>query len=592
MRATAFAVVCSLAILSVFACGGEDSTGPEQTTSTSRPTKLAFTPRPPGQKHVAGEQISPAFEVTIQDATGSVVSSATNAVTLAIGQDPSGSTLSGTTTVNASAGVATFSDLSIDQRGGGYTLVAMSGDLARATSDPFNIAFRLVFVVEPSTTDLNEAITPPVQVAIHDAAGNVASGATDRVEVGVATSFGENLTGTLAVNAVAGTATFDDLTIDKVESGYTLQARGDSALTSVTSGAFDITMFDYAAVSTGTAHACALSEYRDVYCWGDGWLGNSSTTYSDKPVLVEGGLSFTAVSVGNQHTCGIVGSSDVYCWGRNQLGQLGNGNAPIETDIPVKVQGGHMFASVSASSEHTCGVTQSGDVYCWGDNSTGELGDGTTTSSDLPVLVSGMHTFTMVSAAVTHTCGVTLGGNTYCWGLNGGGQLGDGTTNSSSTPVLVSDGHTFASVSAGGTHFNGAHNTCGVTTIGDAYCWGLNLNGQLGNGNSPTGSTTPVAVQGGLVFASLTNSSTHNCGITTDGTAYCWGLDGFGELGNGSSLGSSDVPSPVSGDLTFASVGVGGESTCGVTNDGVLYCWGEHFASAGRSDAPFRIRDP
>ena len=247
-------------------------------------------------------------------------------------------------------------------------------------------------------------------------------------------------------------------------------------------------------------------------------------------------------------------------------------------------------------SFHTCGVTTSGAGYCWGAG-----GDRQSIGySPAPVSVAGDLTFASVSAGFVHSCGVTTAGAAYCWGENLDGELGVGTaTNSSVTPVLVAGGLTFAAVSAG------AFNTCGVTTSGAAYCWGRNTLGQLGIGTS-TGpeqcqngtvhacSTIPVAVAGGLTFATLNSAyeTFPTCGVTTAGAAYCWGADEDGLLGNGRTPGPeqcaqddgggtyftpcSTVPvaSPVFSNTIWLSTGHW--DACGLTSTGVAYCWGQY----------------
>jgi alpha-tubulin suppressor-like RCC1 family protein len=186
-----------------------------------------------------------------------------------------------------------------------------------------------------------------------------------------------------------------------------------------------------------------------------------------------------------------------------------------------------MFAAMSGGHWHTCGVTSSGSAYCWGHNLFGQLGDGTTTDRTTPVAVSGGLTFEAVSADNSHTCGVTSSGSAYCWGLNSAGKLGDGTTTRRyTTPVAVSGGLTFEAVSAGRYH------TCGLTTGGSAYCWGDNGYGQLGDGTT-TDRTTPVAVSGGLTFEAVSAGGGHTCGVTSSGSAYCWGSNFYGGLGDG-----------------------------------------------------------
>ena len=174
---------------------------------------------------------------------------------------------------------------------------------------------------------------------------------------------------------------------------------------------------------------------------------------------------------------------------------------------------------------------------------------------------------TSVGAGSLHACGLTAPGDAYCWGFNDFGQLGDGSTTGSFTPVLVSGGIRFSTISTRGDH------TCGVTSVGDAYCWGENFDGQLGDGTT-INRLTPVLVSGGLRFASVSAAFSETCGVTTAGDAYCWGDNFFGQLGDGTTI-NRLTPVPVAGGLTFASLSAGAR-TCGVTAAGDAYCWGDN----------------
>ena len=173
-----------------------------------------------------------------------------------------------------------------------------------------------------------------------------------------------------------------------------------------------------------------------------------------------------------------------------------------------------------------------------------------------------------------HACGLTRSGAAYCWGSNGWGELGAGSSVPSNPwPAPVVGGLAFSALTAGGGL------TCGVATSGAAYCWGYNGDGELGDGSTTTRSSVPVGVRGGLTFSAVSPGSWHTCGVTRTGAAYCWGRNDSGELGDGSTS-SSSVPVAVTGGLTFSTVGtLTYGSTCGLTTAGAVYCWGGGYGS-------------
>ena len=224
------------------------------------------------------------------------------------------------------------------------------------------------------------------------------------------------------------------------------------------------------------------------------------------------------------------------------MGSAGNRSTPLT--VTVSASGISDIASVDAGGSHSCALRASGVAYCWGDNSVGELGDGTTTNRLVPTPVAGGLTFLSLSVGVRFTCGMATGGAAYCWGDNAYGQLGDGTTTQRLVPTAVAGGLTFASVNAGGPPPSTASAySCGVTTSGAAYCWGYNFYGNLGDGTT-TQRLVPNTVAGGLTFADVRAGGGHTCGVTTSGAAYCWGNNGTGQLGDGTTT-QRHVPMPV-----------------------------------------------
>jgi hypothetical protein len=318
--------------------------------------------------------------------------------------------------------------------------------------------------------------------------------------------------------------------------------------------------FKGAMITAGSAYSCFLDAGAHGYCWGAGAF-DGTTTQRLTPTPIAGGITFASLSAGGP-LCGITATGDAYCWGHNLYGQLGDGTTTDRLE-PTRVVGGSSFASISAGIFHTCGVTTTGVGYCWGVNS-GSIGDGTTTDRIVPTPVAGGLTFRQISAGFYYTCGVTSTGQAYCWG-------GNAYFNYTTRPIPIDLGLTFASVSASWTH------TCGLATNGTVYCWGNNQVGQLGDGTT-TSRQNLIPVAGGLTFITLsTGNDGYSCGVTTSGSAYCWGLNAYGQLGDGTTA-NKLVPTLVSGGLTFVSVAASttpdGAHTCGLTTSGAVYCWG------------------
>ena len=346
----------------------------------------------------------------------------------------------------------------------------------------------------------------------------------------------------------------------------------------------------FASVTTGGAHTCGLTTSGAAYCWGRGEAGQIGVASpasvcpidgrnfpcSLVPVAVQGGLTFARLDAGGSHVCGLTSAGTGYCWGSNAAGQLGD-NSLIDRSTPVPVAGGLTFATVAAGVFHTCGLTTAGTAHCWGANDRGQLGDGTNTNRSTPGAVTGGHSFVTITAGgftSGQTCGLTGSGAAYCWGENSDGQLGIGTADVAAHPVPapVSGGIAFASISAG----LGSH-TCALTPAGSAYCWGENAFGALGDG-SAFQRQAPVAVTGGIVFAQIVAGGFigHTCGRTASGQGYCWGENEVGAIGDGS-LVDRLAPSAIAGQHSFSSLDAGFRHTCGLVGTG-LYCWGSNRA--------------
>ena len=337
---------------------------------------------------------------------------------------------------------------------------------------------------------------------------------------------------------------------------------------------------DWKTVSAGDSHTCGIRTTGRLYCWGNddfGQVGDGGANIDRSiPVEVAGGATdWTAVDAGDFHTCARRATGRLYCWGGDAAGQLGTGAGSGDQTTPVEVSGGATnWTAVSAGPNHTCARRATGRLYCWGVDAAGQLGNGLPNlDRPAPVPVAGGVTnWTAVSAGRYHTCARRATGQLYCWGFDGEGQLGNGGPNAGrSSPGLVAGGATnWTAVTAGHRH------TCARRATGRLYCWGWDVNGELGNGPAGT-QPVPFLVAGGATdWTSVTATNTHTCGRRSTGHLWCWGLDQFGQLGNGAPNVNQPAPVAVSGGATdWVSVTAGGTHTCARITTGRLFCWGQ-----------------
>ncbi len=330
-------------------------------------------------------------------------------------------------------------------------------------------------------------------------------------------------------------------------------------------------------VAGGGGHTCALTADGAMYCWGwnmFGQLGDDSTSLTRSvPALVSGLSSGVRSSAaGERHSCALTDSGQVKCWGWNLYGQIGDGTSTSRS-LPVDVVSlGNGVRSVAAGAHHTCALTNAGGVKCWGRNNLGQLGDGTTTDRTAPVAVSGLSSgVRAIDAGYAFTCALTHAGQVLCWGSNFAGQLGDGTTIDRTEPVAVIGlGNDTSAIAAGGGH------TCVRTAGGQALCWGYNGSGQLGDGTT-INRLSPVSVSG-LTDNSLVidTGSSHTCAQTASGEVKCWGWNEYGQVGSGIQQNHS-IPVDVVGlDGVILGISLGDTHTCAIQDNGRIKCWGRN----------------
>jgi alpha-tubulin suppressor-like RCC1 family protein len=316
----------------------------------------------------------------------------------------------------------------------------------------------------------------------------------------------------------------------------------------------------------------------DCWGWNsDGELGDGTTEGSLTPVAVTGISDATQVSAGDAFACALLHGGSVDCWGSDELGQLGDGTTE-DSETPVAVHGINDAIAITSGVDQACTLLSGGSIDCWGGNGSGDLGDGTSTGpetcdengialfcSRTPVSVSGITDATAITSNGIQTCALLAGGQVDCWGNNESGELGDGTSAGpeecgddheygrdfcSSTPVAVAGINNAIAIAGGEEH------VCAVLTDGSVDCWGNNEYGELGDGThsgpetceehiNPC-STVPTAVSGITDGTAITAGDYQTCALLTGGGADCWGWNSAGELGDGTTE-ESDTPVAVSG---------------------------------------------
>jgi uncharacterized protein YjdB len=300
------------------------------------------------------------------------------------------------------------------------------------------------------------------------------------------------------------------------------------------------------------SHTCGLTPSGKAYCWGYGWdgqVGGGTQGFILAPMGVAGGLTFSTVDVSWNASCSLTTDGALYCWGLNETGEArcGNGGCSL---TPVAAAGGLRFVAMARGGVHTCGLMAGGAAYCW------EFLDW----SKSPVAVTGGLTFTSITAGGSHVCALTAEGVAYCWGSNHAGQLGAASPNDcdglcSPSPIAVAGGLRFTALSAGEEH------TCGLTTSGSVYCWGVPA--AYGSG----GSTTPSPVMQGVALVAITGKAGYSCGLTSSGAIRCW--DDWGAT-------AARQPWTVPGSVAFTTITAGEGYGCAITATQVGYCWGRN----------------
>ncbi len=337
--------------------------------------------------------------------------------------------------------------------------------------------------------------------------------------------------------------------------------------------------FTHVSPAGRSGFSCGVATDAVAYCWGQGLfgeLGDGSDTAVTRlsPFPVAGGHRFLDIR-SNGYSCGLTTDHLAWCWGANTRGNLGDGTTTTSS-IPVRVSGTRKWRQIDVGNDgHTCAVTLGNVLFCWGNNAFGQVGDKTKTERHVPVHVGGSLRFTEVSAGMLFTCAVSTDQRIFCWGLNRDGNLGDGTLRDHLGPYLVAGAQRYVHVSADA-GIPGTHHACAVSTTERIFCWGAHDAGQLGDGTT-TSRLAPHAVPGALRFTGVSAGEFYSCAVTTERRGYCWGDGSNGQLGTGL-VQQSHTPVAVAGGRQFLEIRTDEDHTCGVALNNRGLCWGSNFS--------------
>ncbi len=331
-------------------------------------------------------------------------------------------------------------------------------------------------------------------------------------------------------------------------------------------------------------YTCGIAENNMIYCWGQAITTPQLLGQGDIPA----GATVSDISSGSGHFCAIAAGWG-YCWGTNTNGRLGDGTTTARL-VPTRMVNGVIptgvtIAQMSAGGNHTCALGSNGTIYCWGYNANGQLGRGNTTSSNSPVVtvqgaIPSGTTVTKLTAGGSNTCALMSNNWAYCWGAGSSGELGNSSTSQSTSPAAVSIGAIPLTDYLTSMAVGGSH-SCALSNSQKVYCWGAGFNGRLGNSGTAN-STSPAAVtQGSLLFTTISVGAGSSCARATDQTMYCWGYNALGQLGLGHTAGTVNIPQPllagaIPSGVTLPSVRLTTSHSCAVGSNDTGYCWGDN----------------
>ncbi len=523
-------------------------------------------------------------QVIVRDRLNAPVANAT----VTFGITSGGGTLIGSIVKTDNSGTATATSLTLPSTAGvvelsasvdGLPPIKMFVNVVAATT----VGSLTIVSGDQQRQSIGAVTLGSLGVIVRDLQGQPASG----ISVTFTTSGGGLLTTGTSGGAASASATSDANGLARMT--YTVPSTVGSQTITATAGSASVTFTEFSVPQFVGDAECAIRSTGAVYCWGDnrrGQVGDGTTVDKNVPTAVVGAPTLTKLAVGaGDHMCGLTAAGAAWCWGANSFGQLGDSTTTDRTSATL-VKGGLSFTQLAISRISTCGLTNAGTMYCWGSTDESLFGDavvhGIVTGPKQVTLPSGL-TFSSIGIGRNLACGLTSGGKIWCWG--GGGFTGDGTSGGTTTttpftirvaPAPINDGRSYKQIAVGEQY------ACAVTVGNQALCWGGNGSGQLGDGTT-TSRTSPVPVSTTRSFSSIAVALAHSCALDTSGAMYCWGANSDGRAGDGT-VAAKLVPSAVSGGITFSSMHLGATHSCAIGTASVPFCWGPNsrgFAGNG-----------
>ena len=371
-----------------------------------------------------------------------------------------------------------------------------------------------------------------------------------------------------------------------IPGAQTFRLRATDTVGLIAQESYEFTYFEpaWAQVATGGSHTCAVTAVNDLYCWGSnggpsvgGQLGQGDAELRREPASVDPPGVWESVQAGGDHTCALRTDGTLWCWGNNSSGRFGNGSTGFINRWPVQSGEDDDWAQITISGSHSCGIRDDGTLWCWGNGSNGRLGlDDGNQSHTTPQQVGEDDDWVDIAVGGGNTCGIRAEGTLWCWGLGQNGATANGSaTSGPDVPTEVSVSmNGWLSVSMG------SHHGCGVLQNPvdgrKLFCWGRNNYGQTGHDTS-TNQTTPVEVVGDQIWVDVVAFSNTTCGLTVDGEIWCWGDLSYGQSGNEDPPANSSLPTLVATDVSWRQLDVGANHVCAVDDEDDLFCWGRDF---------------